>query len=177
MKAKYALFALFLPIFAVGQKINPDTLSFNYTGVVQADSMSAKSLQSRAKLFVAEAFKSAKDVTQMDDPDGGIIMVKGTMAPVIKAPLLGHIEYGYVSFTIKIQVKDGRYKYTFSDFYHEAHEQNKGSGGSLTNHKPACGTFIMTMGYWRQIKAYTNGQVIEQIAHLQEKMKGGKDEF
>jgi hypothetical protein len=169
MKAKTLLLATFLPVISWAQKINVDTISWNYTGVVQVDSASANTLQSRAKLFVAESFKSGKDVTQLDDP--GVIVVKGNIAPIVKVPLLGKIEYGYVHFTAKIQVKDGKYKYTLTEFNHEAHEPNTGSGGNLTNRKPACGTFLMTEGQWRQIKAYTNERVLALIVQLEHAMK------
>ena len=178
---KPILIALLMPMAGLAQKADPDTLSFSYVGVEQVESASAKVLQGRAKLLVAEAFKSAKDVIQLDDGDAGILIVKGNIVPVVKAPLMGSIDYGFVRFTLKIQVKDGRYKYTFSDFNHEAYERNMGSGGDLTNKKPACGTFVMTKGYWRQIKTYTDEQVVSLIARLDGAMKGAglakKDEF
>lgn len=178
---KPIIFALLLPLSSMCQKIDIDTLSFNYTGVVQVDSTPAKTLQSRAKLFVAESFKSAKDVIQLDDAESGVIVVKGNIAPVVKVPLIGKMEYGYVHFTAKIQVKDGKYKYTFSEFDHEAHGNNEGSGGNLNRKKPGCGTFTMSEGQWRQIKTYTNERVIALAADLQKSMRsaeiGKKDEF
>jgi hypothetical protein len=172
MKAKiFLLFTILLPIIILAQKVNVDTLQWSYINVVEVDSATAKSLQSRAKLFVAESFKSGKDVMQLDDADAGIIVIKGNIAPIIKVPLLGHMHYGYVHFTAKIQVKDGKYKYNFLEFTHDAYEPNMGSGGALTNKKPACGTFSMTMGYWRQIKEYTNDRVMVLIDQLAAGMK------
>lgn len=178
---KPLLLALLLPISAMCQKIDADTLSFNYTGVVQVDSIPAKTLQSRAKLFIAESFKSAKDVIQLDDADAGVIVVKGNIAPVIKVPIIGRMQYGWVHFTAKIQVKDGKYKYTFSEFDHESHETNQGSGGDLGRKKPACGTFTMSEGQWRQIKGYANDRAIALAGQLEKSMRsakiGKKDEF
>jgi len=31
---------------------------------------------------------------------------------------LGNMEHGYINYTISIYIKDGRYKYIISDFYH-----------------------------------------------------------
>lgn len=175
MKANILLLALSFPIMAGAQKINPDTLSFNYAGIVQADT-SAKVLQGRVRAFVAEFFASGKEVVQLDDPEAGTFLIKGTIAPIVKVPLLGKIEYGYVHFTAKWQFKDGRYKYTLSEFTHEAHEPNMGSGGALTNKRPACGTFIMTEGQWRQIKTYTNERVLAFIGQMEQAVKEGKEE-
>ncbi|HLI93231.1 MAG TPA: DUF4468 domain-containing protein [Puia sp.] len=176
MKANILLLALSLPVIAGAQKMNPDTLSFNYSGIVQVDSTAAKVLQARARAFVAESFASGKEVVQLDDSEAGILVIKGTIAPIVKVPLLGKIEYGYVHFTAKWQFKDGRYKYALSEFTHEAHEPNMGSGGALTNRKPACGTFTMTEGQWRQIKANTNDRVIEFIDRLRAAMREGNRE-
>jgi len=177
MKAKAIILAIFLPVAVSAQKINVDTLSWDYTGVVQVDSASENVLKSRTKLFVAESFKSGKEVMQLDDP--GVLVIKGNIAPIVKVPLLGKIEYGYVHFTAKIQVKDGKYKYTLSEFNHEAHEPNMGSGGKLANKRPACGTFLMTEGQWRQIKAYTNERILAFIGQLEKAMRKGakKDDF
>lgn len=178
---KKILFCLLIaPLFSIAQEPT-DTLSFNYTGIESVDSVAAKVLYSRAKLFVAQTFKSAKHVIQMDDADAGMLVIKGNIVPTIKIPLLGKTEYGFAHFTMKIQVKDGRYKYTLSEFDHEAHGQNQGSGGQMTSLKPACGTFTMSKGQWRQIKDATNSDALALIASLKTSMKNGeigkKDDF
>ena len=178
---KKLLFCLMIvPLYSIGQA-SIDTTSFNFTGIDSIDSVSAKVLMSRAKLFVAESFKSAKDVIQLDDAEGNVLVVKGNIIPIIKVPLLGKTAYGYVHFTMKVQTKDGKYKYTLSEFDHESHEQNQGSGGLLTREKPACGTFLMSKSYWRQIKEYTEADAIAFIGRLKTRMHNGdagkKDEF
>lgn len=167
-------FLLVSPTFGSCQSSDVDTFSFSYAGVVAVDSVTAKVLQSRAKLFVAENFRSAKDVIQLDDADAGIVLIKGNLIPIVKVPLMGKTEYGYVHFTAKIQVKDGKYKYTFSDFSHEAYEKHYGTGGDLTRKKPECGTFGMSLGYWRQIKAYTNSDVKSLISSLEKSMRSSE---
>lgn len=173
---------LLSPCFLYAQNnINTDTLTFDYSGVVQVDTSSAKILQSRAKLFIAENFKSAKSVIQLDDQEAGVIVAKGNFVPTIKAPLLGHIGYGYVSFSLKLQFKDGKYKYTITDFFHTG-DGNVQEGGNLTNTKPACGTFLMSKDYWHQVKLYSNKHIIDFIAILESKMRSPeltakKDDF
>jgi hypothetical protein len=154
-----------------------DTLSFSYSGVQYVDSVSAGQLYSRAKLFVAENFRSAKDVMQLDDKESTTLVAKGVMVPIIKIPILGNSEYGYVHFAMKIQTKDGKYRYVISDFDHEGRVGQEHSGGSLLNHKPACGTFEMSKGYWYQIKRVTNKQVLSFIQQLEKEMKSPLNDF
>ena len=179
---KKIVFLLLLPTITFGQEIDVDTLQFVYTGVETVDSVAGKTLQSRAKLFIAENFKSAKDVLQLDDAEAGVIAkAKGNIIPVIKILILGHEAYGYVNFTCKIQVKDGKYKYTFSDFVHQG-SGDIHAGGPLTNKRPVCGIFLMSEGYWRQVQDYTNKDVIAFINQLKSKMRSSeinpkKDDF
>lgn len=153
---KLLLAAFLIPAICRAQENDIDTVRFYYSGVSIIDSATpAKILQSRARIFITENFKSARDVIQMDDQDAGVIIVKAVFAPIAKMGILGSREYGWVNFMLKMQFKDGKYKYTFSDFSHEGSTSNGHTafaGGTLTNIKPGCGTFYMTMGYWRQVK-------------------------
>lgn len=109
----------------------------------------------------------------MDDADGGVIIVKAILVPVVSMGILGRKEVGIVHFILKLQFKDGKYKYTFSDFVHEGDGTDHMShmiGGSLLNKKPDCGTMYLTMGYWRQIKEYTDRSVAELISKLSRTM-------
>jgi len=51
-----------------------DILHFNFSEVVQADTLNAKTLYSNAKLFIANAFVSAKNVTQLEDENSNTIL-------------------------------------------------------------------------------------------------------
>ena len=59
----------------------------------------------------------------MEDKESGKIVGKALMQVYHK-----NRQDGYINYTISIQVKDGRYKYEFTDFYHTG--QNL-SGGSI----------------------------------------------
>lgn len=91
-----------------------------YTDVVRVDSTSAKELYSRAKLFLAEIMNSLPDVIKLDDAENNILIVKAKMKiPGTNSTSLKRYHFGRVSFTIKIEVKDGRYRYRFYDFKQE----------------------------------------------------------
>ena len=90
----------------------------NFSEVVPVDGASKDELYSRTKLWFADAFKSSSDVLQLDDKSGGILLGKG----IIKQEAGGN--NGFAArptvvktwrFTIKIQLKDGRYKVDIYD--------------------------------------------------------------
>jgi len=83
--------------------------AINFNQVVAVDSVSQAELYARAKIFFANNFKSAKNVIEMEDKDTGTIIGKGNTNFTV---LLTNIT---MSFSIKIQAKDGRYKYEIYD--------------------------------------------------------------
>lgn len=80
-----------------------------YSEVVDVPGKNSDQLYSSAREWFADSFNSANDVLQMDDPVAGKLIGKGTFELTI----------GYIiwrpNFTIKIFVKDGKYKYEISD--------------------------------------------------------------
>jgi hypothetical protein len=105
--------------FASGQ--SADTIPKNaqgmyeFTEVVKLDSASADKLYSNAKLFIVDAFKSGKDVTQLNDDNSKTIAASGNDKIVTKG-FVGSAIDKRVKFRILIQCKDGRYKYTINNF-------------------------------------------------------------
>jgi len=96
-----------------------------YTNVVEVQDASKKELQTRGKLWFAEAFRDSKEVIQVEDENQ--IIGKG----LIQDPSV------IIRFTVKLFFKEGRYKYEFSDFIHEGKynaisNTDNASFGSLT---------------------------------------------
>ena len=97
-------------IYSIGQSRHPLPTVDNkitYTEVVTVDSVKKDELYAKTKLWFADVFKSSKDVIQLDDKENGIVLGKGNiqkresgLQPVIKT----------WRFTVKIQLKDGKYK-------------------------------------------------------------------
>lgn len=88
----------------------------NYTEVVQEQEVSSTELYKRAKIWMVDAFKSSKDVIQNDDKDNAIIIGKGFFSG------LGHnvgVSNPKYWFTIRIDCRDGRYKYSITDFIYD----------------------------------------------------------
>jgi len=88
---------------------------YEYSEVVNVDSASAAKLYSNAKLFIVTAFKSGKAVTQLNDDAAKTVAGNGNVQIVLKGLASSGVTKR-VSFSILIQCKDGRYKYTINDF-------------------------------------------------------------
>jgi hypothetical protein len=86
-----------------------------YTGVVHVDSLSSEELYKRSKRWFFDTYNSGKDVIQLDDKESGEIIGKGFFETYWQSSFLGGISIN-VYQTIKVQVKDGRYKYEITDF-------------------------------------------------------------
>lgn len=118
---KKLIFCLFAIITTIAAFSQTDSIpkneqgNYEYSDVVQVDSASAQKLYSNAKIFSVTAFKSGKDVTQLNDENAKTVAGNGTMRVYFKGYLNSGIDY-FVKFKLIIQCKDERYKYTFNNF-------------------------------------------------------------
>ena len=94
--------------------INADG-KYEYSEVVNVDSASAQKLYSNAKIFIVTAFKSGKAVTQLNDDAAKTVAGNGTEQVFTKG-LVGSAINKFIKFRILIQSKDGRYKYSITNF-------------------------------------------------------------
>lgn len=108
------------------QKENPklpfDSLTnkITYSEAVFVDSLTNKQeLFSRTREWFAKTYKSSTNVIQMEDKENGKIVGKALMQVYHKGLFSELYESGYINYTISIYIKDGRYKYEITDFYHK----------------------------------------------------------
>lgn len=86
-------------------------------------------LFSKAKLVVAEVYNSANDVIQNNDPDAGIILLKGSTT-LDRSENLGVITINHVfTYTLKIMVKDDKYRIVLNDIYNSKVFDNSSTPG------------------------------------------------
>ena len=90
-----------------------------FTEVVKADSASKAELYSKAREWFALNFKSADAVLEMDDKESGKLIGKAWQN--INTPLLVRTTLTKIFYTIKIQLKDNRYKYTITNIYYKSY--------------------------------------------------------
>jgi hypothetical protein len=86
-----------------------------YTEIVKIDSTDSKELYVKAHEWFANTFNSAQNVVQLDDKDAGTIIGKGVFEFDETVMVV------WVNFTIEIQTKDGKYKYTLSNFIYKGY--------------------------------------------------------
>lgn len=116
---KITLLLLLLPSISFAQKDSiPKNANgkYEYSEVEKVDSVSAEKLYSNAKLFIVDAFKSGKDVTQMNDDISKTVAGTGAIKIILRGLTSGE---QYVTFKINIQCKDGRYRYDFTNFQYD----------------------------------------------------------
>lgn len=85
----------------------------NYSEVVPVEGASKDELYARAKIWFANSFHSSNHVVQLDDKDNGIVLGKGK---IIDESSDGKKTW---EFTVKIQLKEGRYKVNLYDIYYK----------------------------------------------------------
>ena len=95
--------------------VDSTTHLITYTGVVQVPGATQAELYSRAREWFATTFGSSKAVLEMDNAAAGKL-IGHAYAPFEMAFGLGHTAQYAMWRQLKIEVKDGRYRYTLSDF-------------------------------------------------------------
>lgn len=162
---------LLIPYFSFAQEIkfpiNSETKKIEYSDLIMVDStLSSNVLFSRAKEWMVGAFKTPSDVIQLEDQSSGVIMAKGSI------PLKDQTfkKNGHISFTMKIQVKDGRYRYWITDLEHFTMSRMQ-NGGSLSNDNPSVEPAYMSAKTWAQIKDEASVSIPKFIVSLNDQMK------
>lgn len=103
----------------------------NFSEVIKLDStISTEELFSRARGWYVSTFKSTKDALQIQDKRAGELIGKGSLVYYSSQGALSSAN-GHINFTIKFFLKDGRYKYDFSDFFHTGTKNNYGNSSDF----------------------------------------------
>lgn len=138
-------------IYGQNEKINFPIDSFThkitYTEVVILDSSTSKlELYSRVREWFAKTYNSAMNVIQMDDKENGKIIGKALMKVYFKTIFNSNYSGGNINYTISIYVKDGKYKYEITDFYHTG--ELAGNGDRIPDGGPCEDLLNRTKGFW-----------------------------
>lgn len=72
-------------------------------------------IYSDTKMFIAETWKSAKDVIQNDDKENGVILVKGSFIEKFSF-MMGEYIYIY-NYNVTFKMKDNKYKIILDEVY------------------------------------------------------------
>ena len=96
------------------ENYNKETYLLKYEEVVQVDSSNSKDiLFDKLNRFVVFNYTSSNDVIQLNDKEGGNIIVKGNLTIIDPNTKIFTVSY-VVPHVLDIKVKDGRFKYTLT---------------------------------------------------------------
>lgn len=163
------LFSATLSYTQVILPVDSTTNKITYSEVVAVDGNSAGVLYSKVKDWLTVSFKDSKNVLDLDDAINFKIVGKWQfsvwqMGNLGKEPNGGHVDY-----TLTIMLKDNRYKYIITDFYHDRDSKTPGgygAGGNLELETPQCGKFFMTMKNWGRIQEQTDTYIKQLVQSL-----------
>jgi len=107
--------------------------NLKFEKVIQTDSISKSQLFVTINDWFASTYNSANDVIQMSDKEAGIIIGKGSI-PYSKKGFAYQCYSGYIKYTIKVYIKDNRFKVVLTNFNHSVNVGNSPlcSLGTLT---------------------------------------------
>ena len=171
---KNVFLIIFLAVFYLqtfAQNRLPDAQRFDYTEVINVDSMKKDLLFGYVKVWLGKNYKSANSVIQVEDKETGKIIVKAITSTYIETWAKKH-DGGKVDYILEIDVKDNKVRLHFYNYVHDCYNcKGNGSGGSLLNEKPACGTFSLLKKYFESIKDQADDERILIINRFKEEMK------
>jgi hypothetical protein len=141
-----------------------------YTAVTNADSTTKDVLYSNAKQWFAETYKSAQDVIQLDDKDAGTVIGKGLFKSGFTV-FMDALQVN-VHHTVKIYVKDNKYKYEITDFIIDFHVAAS-KYNSASDYEGTLEDFVKgrNKNNMRKMCTDIDTQVQSMIASLQKEMK------
>lgn len=157
----------------------------SFSEVVAVKDASANELYIRTKLWFSTAFVDSKNVLEVQDKEAGILVGKGSFPYEPNILVSSGFIRGYVTFSVTMMVKEGRYKYTFSDLTHHGTSlgQRAIDFGLIANTEvcpPVSGTTKgMREKVWKHLKELSTGKANETQS-LKSKLAqpiDGKDSF
>lgn len=113
------LFLLAWPARAQQGDAGPAPLAF--AEVIEAAGVPRDELYARAKVWFVAAFIDSKQILEVEDKAEGLLIGKGSI-PYEPKMLRQMPLQGQIVFTLKVAVKDGRFRYELSNFTHRGSE-------------------------------------------------------
>lgn len=141
------LFLLFpLSTFAQEMTLDENTGRVLFSEVVQVEGISPEKLYGRARQWFAETYNSSESVLDLEDAANHKLIGKA-WSPIYIEGYMGMTVPIKMWYTIKLFMRDGRYKYDITDIYYEG-EANQHNGWKAT--KNPCEMFLVGDGYYRK---------------------------
>lgn len=103
----------------------------SYNKVIAKDGLLKEDLYNSVKLWVAVNFNCANKVVQLDSKEDGILIIKGSLPYEFSSNMTDYVMNGHIDYTLKIQVRDERFKVEFLDFSHSSSQKQYSAYYSL----------------------------------------------
>jgi hypothetical protein len=178
-KIVLSLFILSITALASAQEFpKNDKGQITYEEVVKVENKTKEQLFRQARKWMTDNFVQ-------DNQDDDVIYASdsylGELAanPYMWMELTNFgsvINAGAILYDIKIDIKDGRFRYQIVNPYHEAQRSRLGTGGALEDAEPDCGLINMQQKYWDDIKVQAHANFTALIASLKETMSTASGE-
>ena len=166
---KKILFSLLSLILITGVTIAQDlpvdskTQKITFTDVIEVEGLNAQAIFDKAIIWGANCgFQlKAKETGKKIQWDGSV---------KVKYPSVqrGGFEDGTVKFSVVVYCKDGRYKYTITNFTHTARHA---TCGNLESEKSECTRFQLVPSSWVKIKKDTKAKVEKYLKDMKTVIK------
>lgn len=144
-----AAFGLSVLVFAQNLPVDAGTGKITYLEVVDATGVKPADLTKVVKEWAIKQGFTVKE-------EAADKLVYSAFTPVEYPNVNGSAnEKSPVTFTLSVFIKDGKYRYIATDFFHVGDAKSKASGGKLENVTPECGATKMTSKSWVFIKNKT----------------------
>lgn len=117
-------------LFSSGVFAQKDSLAFDennkyiYYKTVDQPGFIADTLYNRGLYFVTKAYPAKVLKLAKADKDANALTGAGVFM-VNKKNLLGSSEGGELAYTLKVEVKDGKYRYWLTDFVYQPYQRNR----------------------------------------------------
>ena len=172
-KLLVAMLLLVTASFGQDLPVDQNTGKITYIEVVDAAGLSAKDMYAVAKKWGGD-----KKFTIKEDKDGESVIFNGS-TPVEYPNVSGNNnDKGKVTFTCSIFLKEGKYRFIFTDVFHVAEGKVVGSdGGKLENVSPDCGKLKMSAKGWVTIKGRADVGLKALVADLKRVMNDAQNDI
>lgn len=120
------------------------TLSFSQKNFKWDNSDSVTKTKSQiysdTKMFIAENWKSAKNVIQNDDKDAGLVLIKGSCIEKVNHEL---VVFTYIyNYTITFKMKNNKFKIIIDNVYCESAYPSEGMQWKILKIEPFDGEYV-----------------------------------
>ena len=170
MKLIFSLFISIAFVFGIQAQtfpIDSTTKKITYTGVPTVTGATQAVLFKRA-----HNMNVSGSGVLADKAADGYYSYKGQFKVTYHAPQPGLMHNGYVSYTVVIACKEGRYKYIITDLVHTS---EKGNGGPLEKSAPECNKYVLTLQGWGDIKKAAAAEMDKLVANMKLTMGNPED--